>query len=79
VACRNTDYRSEFRRVPLGDIDLQREIRLDRDSGVVSAQTRRYHSAKIDRGTSSVTVVMYQGEKAKEVRRGIPCIDMEVS
>ncbi|KAJ7340576.1 hypothetical protein DFH08DRAFT_874832 [Mycena albidolilacea] len=57
---------SDFRRIPLGDIDLQREIRLDWNLGVVSARTLRYHSAKIDRGTSSVTVAMYQGEKAEE-------------
>ncbi|KAJ7301184.1 hypothetical protein DFH08DRAFT_119461 [Mycena albidolilacea] len=56
---------SDYRRIPMGDIDLQREIRLDRNLGVVSTH-RRYHSAKIDRGTSSVTVAMYQGEKAKE-------------
>ncbi|KAF7337011.1 hypothetical protein MVEN_02137700 [Mycena venus] len=54
---------SDLRRIPLGDIDLQHEIRLDNDSGVVSL--RRVHSAKIDRGRSIVTVAIYQGDGAK--------------
>ncbi|KAF7374134.1 hypothetical protein MSAN_00294700 [Mycena sanguinolenta] len=59
-----------FRTIPLGDLDLQREIHLDRCSGVASL--RRLHSAKIDRGRLDVTVAVYQGESAEtEWRRDI--------
>jgi hypothetical protein len=73
-----TEYCTDYRRIPIGDIDLQREVHLDKHSQVADfwrerRNVRRVYSAKIDRGTSSVTVAMYQGEKAKEVRRGIPC------
>ncbi|KAF7374132.1 hypothetical protein MSAN_00294500 [Mycena sanguinolenta] len=61
-----------FRTIPLREIDLQREIQLDRlgDSGVLSL--RRLYSAKINRRKSTVTVAMYQGEGAEqEWRRDI--------
>jgi hypothetical protein len=66
----------------MGEIDLQRELRLNKHSGVADyrrerCSVRRVYSAKIDCGKSSVTVAMYQGEKAEEVRRGIPCIDVK--
>jgi hypothetical protein len=57
-------YHPDFRRIPLGDIDLQHEIWMG-DSSVV--RSRRLHSAKIYRRKSSVTVAMYQGSGAEEV------------
>ncbi|KAJ7340611.1 hypothetical protein DFH08DRAFT_811821 [Mycena albidolilacea] len=60
-----------YRRIPMGDINLQHEIRLNKHSGVADYRcerrsVRRVYSAKIDRGKSSVTVAMYHGEKAEE-------------
>ncbi|KAJ7669893.1 hypothetical protein DFH06DRAFT_1468648 [Mycena polygramma] len=58
---------SDFRTFPLGDIDLQREIRLNGDSGVVwrrGGPNRRLYSARL--GERSVTVAMYQGDGADE-------------
>lgn len=76
-----TEYCADFRRIPMGDIDLQHELCLDKYSRVADYRRerrsiRRVYSAKIDRGTSSVTVATYQGESAEEVRRGIPCFDL---
>ncbi|KAF7374210.1 hypothetical protein MSAN_00303100 [Mycena sanguinolenta] len=57
---------ADFPRIPMGDIDLQREIRLNKPSGVVSL--RRLHSAKIERGMVRMTrtVAMYQGDGAEQ-------------
>ncbi|KAJ6450162.1 hypothetical protein C8R45DRAFT_1043829 [Mycena sanguinolenta] len=55
---------SDFRTIPLGDINLERETPL-----VCRRQQRairRVYSAKIDGRTSSVTVAMYQGNGARE-------------
>ncbi|KAF7337145.1 hypothetical protein MVEN_02152500 [Mycena venus] len=66
---------SDFRRIPLGDIDLLREIHVDYDSGVVDRHTRmqvrrRVHSARVE--GRSVTAVVYQGNGAdKEWRRDL--------
>jgi hypothetical protein len=59
--------------IRLRDIDLQQEIRLERHSGVVDRQhdrqgVRRMYSAKIEGRDSSVTVAVYQGDGAEEVR-----------
>ncbi|KAJ6462967.1 hypothetical protein C8R45DRAFT_525170 [Mycena sanguinolenta] len=50
--------------IPLGDIDLQREIQLDRRSGVASL--RRLHTARVEGKASDVTVAVYQGAGAKQ-------------
>ncbi|KAJ6512483.1 hypothetical protein C8R45DRAFT_1206575, partial [Mycena sanguinolenta] len=55
---------SGFRTIPFGDIDLQREIQLDHDSGVVTA--RRLHSARIEGSDVARAVAMYQGDNAEE-------------
>ncbi|KAJ6462985.1 hypothetical protein C8R45DRAFT_1026643 [Mycena sanguinolenta] len=57
---------SGFRMIPLGDIDLQREIQLDMVSGVVNR--RKLHSAKLlgAREKSDITVAVYQGAGAKQ-------------
>ncbi|KAJ7928201.1 hypothetical protein B0H13DRAFT_2311740 [Mycena leptocephala] len=61
----------DFRMIPLGDIDLQYEIRVNNDTGVVDRLperqgVRRIYSARIYGRKSRVTVAMYQGESAKE-------------
>ncbi|KAJ7340606.1 hypothetical protein DFH08DRAFT_243021 [Mycena albidolilacea] len=61
----------------MGDIDLQREIRLDKHSGVAEYRrerrsVRKLYSAKIPGQKSSVTVTTYQGENAgKEWQRDV--------
>ncbi|KAJ7340671.1 hypothetical protein DFH08DRAFT_243694 [Mycena albidolilacea] len=62
-----------FRMILLGDIDLQREIRLERYSGLVDRSherarqsVRRVYSASIHGRKPKATVVIYQGENAEE-------------
>ncbi|KAJ7750332.1 hypothetical protein B0H16DRAFT_1550332 [Mycena metata] len=64
----------DFRTIPLGDIDLQRqiradEIRLDQSSGVISRQERgcvqRVYS-KVEGRMSDTTVAVYEGDTAEE-------------
>ncbi|KAF7337140.1 hypothetical protein MVEN_02152000 [Mycena venus] len=59
---------SDFRRIPLGDIDLQHEIRLDFNSRIVHrhsrASVRRVHVARVE--GRSVTAMVYQGNGADE-------------
>ncbi|KAJ6462886.1 hypothetical protein C8R45DRAFT_524257, partial [Mycena sanguinolenta] len=59
--------------IPMGDIDLRRQIRVNEYTGVAysypqRACVRRMHSAKarIDGQKSRVTVAMYQGDDAEE-------------
>jgi hypothetical protein len=57
--------------IPLGDVDLQHEIRVDNKSDVVYRQrerhtVRRVYSAKIEGHKSSVTVAMYQGDGSEQ-------------
>ncbi|KAF7365710.1 hypothetical protein MVEN_00444700 [Mycena venus] len=65
---------SDFRMIPMGDIDLQREILLEKVSGGVDRRcesgwrtVRRVYSAKMNK--VCVTVAMYQGDGAEEVER----------
>ncbi|KAF7340627.1 hypothetical protein MSAN_02134600 [Mycena sanguinolenta] len=70
---------SDFRMIPMGDIDLRHEIRVNERTGVAYSRghracVRRMHSAKarIDGRKSRVTVVIYQGNDAeKEWRKDI--------
>ncbi|KAJ6512466.1 hypothetical protein C8R45DRAFT_1067748 [Mycena sanguinolenta] len=62
----NPTVPSSFRTIPLGDIDLQREIHLDGYSGV--ATLRRLYSAKIEGSGVARTVAIYHGDDAEEVR-----------
>ncbi|KAJ7669888.1 hypothetical protein DFH06DRAFT_1468646, partial [Mycena polygramma] len=59
---------ADYRTFPLGDIDLQREICLDNDTGVVSRRQRegdrRLYSAKVNGQT--FTVALYRGDGARE-------------
>ncbi|KAF7355896.1 hypothetical protein MVEN_00918500 [Mycena venus] len=64
-----TSLPSDFRMIPLGDIDLQHEI--GSDFGAVDRRrgrprVRRVYTAKIKDRKSSVTVAMYQGDGAEE-------------
>jgi hypothetical protein len=67
----------------MGDIDLQREIRLDKHSGVAEHRrerrsVRKLYSANIPGRKSSVTVATYQGDSAGEVCR-ITFLDVQAT
>ncbi|KAF8193834.1 hypothetical protein K438DRAFT_1969136 [Mycena galopus ATCC 62051] len=68
----NAAIPTDFRTIPLGDIDLQREIRVDYESGVLDFNThtrrvvRRLYSAKVDRRKPDMTVALYQGDDAEK-------------
>jgi hypothetical protein len=58
--------------IPLGDIDLQREIRLNGDSAIIDRRDgRRYirkmYTAKIYRKEADMTVAIWEGENAEDV------------
>ncbi|KAJ7245085.1 hypothetical protein C8J57DRAFT_1363010 [Mycena rebaudengoi] len=59
---------SAFQMIPLGDIDLQKEIHLHVEIGIADrrARVRRLYSAKVNHGKSNATVAMYQGNGAEE-------------
>ncbi|KAF7377123.1 hypothetical protein MSAN_00131300 [Mycena sanguinolenta] len=70
--------RSDFRMIPMGDIDLRQEIRVDEciSTGMVNLRckrscARRVHSsrARITGSESNVTVAVYQGKDAEEAWR----------
>ncbi|KAJ7104867.1 hypothetical protein C8R44DRAFT_746129 [Mycena epipterygia] len=61
---------ADFRTIPLGDLDLRKEIRLD-DSGVASRHhgvraARRIYTARIEGKQSGMTAAIYEGEHAEE-------------
>jgi hypothetical protein len=63
---------TDFRMIPLGDIDLQHELRLNKGSAVVGrrcerASVRRVYFARIDGRNAPMTVAMYQGPGTEEV------------
>jgi hypothetical protein len=56
------------RMIPLEDIDLRHEIRVDGDTGVVErAVVRRVYSARVEGRKSKFTVAVYQWNGAEEV------------
>ncbi|KAJ6530783.1 hypothetical protein B0H19DRAFT_1384653, partial [Mycena capillaripes] len=62
---------SDFRMIPLGDIDLQREICLNGDSAIIDCRDgRRYirkmYTAKINREQADMTVAIWEGENAED-------------
>ncbi|KAJ6602945.1 hypothetical protein B0H10DRAFT_651589 [Mycena sp. CBHHK59/15] len=62
---------TDFRVIPVGDLDLRNELRLDRESGVVHRRhgwgaVRRMYSARIHGCKSSMTVAVYQGDNSEE-------------
>ncbi|KAJ7231510.1 hypothetical protein C8J57DRAFT_1533586 [Mycena rebaudengoi] len=61
----------DFRRLPMGDLDLRAEIYLDEGNSVVyrrgkQASARRIYSARIPGVDSKMTVAVYQGSNAEE-------------
>ncbi|KAJ7927344.1 hypothetical protein B0H13DRAFT_2312744 [Mycena leptocephala] len=68
---------TDFRMIPLGDIDLQHEFRLNKAEGSVvvdhrreRTSVRRVYSARIDGRNAPMTVAMYQGPGAEELCSG---------
>ncbi|KAJ6552726.1 hypothetical protein B0H19DRAFT_153732 [Mycena capillaripes] len=58
---------SDFRMIPLGDVDLQHAISAgDVDRNYERARVRKVYSARIDGRMSNMTVAMYQGNGAEE-------------
>ncbi|KAJ6576935.1 hypothetical protein DFH09DRAFT_1310959 [Mycena vulgaris] len=62
---------SDFRTIPMGDLDLRHELRLASGSGVVNRwqgrrSVRRVYSARIPGLKANMTVAVYQGENAEE-------------
>ncbi|KAJ7038414.1 hypothetical protein C8F04DRAFT_360882 [Mycena alexandri] len=71
-----SDVSPDFRMIPMGGIDLQRqirtnEVRVDGDSGVVFRQSRgcvrRVYSAKVEGHRADMTIAIYEGDTAEEV------------
>ncbi|KAJ7023131.1 hypothetical protein C8F04DRAFT_190542 [Mycena alexandri] len=69
------DVPSDLRRIPIGDIDLQRqirvnEVRVDEGSGIIFREARdcvrRVYSAKVEGRKADMTVAIYEGEAADE-------------
>ncbi|KAJ7027342.1 hypothetical protein C8F04DRAFT_1122644 [Mycena alexandri] len=64
----------DFRMIPMGDINLQRQIRMDelrvKNSDVLFPRgrgcMRRMYSAKVEGRKSDMTVAVYEGETAEE-------------
>ncbi|KAJ7153835.1 hypothetical protein C8R46DRAFT_1228126 [Mycena filopes] len=59
----------DFRMIPWGDIDLQRELLVNKESGVVGYRhennfARRVYCAQVDGRASDMTVAVYQGDGA---------------
>jgi hypothetical protein len=64
--------------IPMGEIDLQHEIGVGNESGLVYRQnqlghTRQMYSAKVEGRRSSMTVSIYQGDRAEEVGKFTLC------
>ncbi|KAF7377042.1 hypothetical protein MSAN_00122300 [Mycena sanguinolenta] len=62
---------SDFRMIPLADIDLRHEIRLENSTVLVDhrrkqPRVRRLYSAKVEGRKSTLTVAMYQGINAEQ-------------
>ncbi|KAF7377023.1 hypothetical protein MSAN_00120400 [Mycena sanguinolenta] len=62
---------SDLQMIPLADIDLRHEIRLDNSTVVIDhrrkqACVRRLYSAKVEGRKSNLTVAMYQGDDAEQ-------------
>ncbi|KAJ7664129.1 hypothetical protein B0H17DRAFT_1092222 [Mycena rosella] len=55
---------TDFRVIPVGDLDLRREIRFNSATGVVD---RRMHAARIYGSKSKMNVAIYEGDNTEEV------------
>jgi hypothetical protein len=62
----------DYLRIPLGSIDLCNEIRVDAAAGAVLRMHRRgacrMYSARVECRSTPMTVALYQGDDAEEVR-----------
>ncbi|KAF7377015.1 hypothetical protein MSAN_00119500 [Mycena sanguinolenta] len=63
---------SDFRMIPLADIDLRHEIRWNNSTVVVDhrckqTRVRRLYSAEVEGRKSTLTVAIYQGDDAEQV------------
>ncbi|KAJ7168923.1 hypothetical protein C8R46DRAFT_1218304 [Mycena filopes] len=65
--------RTDFRMIPLGDIDLQHQLFVESGSGIIGLGlsqerrcARRVYSAKVGGRQSNVNVAMYEGNRAEE-------------
>jgi hypothetical protein len=68
MSCEEAEYWTDFRMIPLGDIDLQHDTGvIGRHRGWEHPRVRRVYSATVEGRNSSVTVAMYQGHGAEEV------------
>ncbi|KAJ7050598.1 hypothetical protein C8F01DRAFT_1092255 [Mycena amicta] len=62
---------ADFRKIPLGDINLQRELRVD-DQSVSVYRRREYgcvyrvYSARVEGRRADMTVAIFQGKNAEE-------------
>ncbi|KAF7365950.1 hypothetical protein MVEN_00470400 [Mycena venus] len=64
----------DFRRIPLGDLDLRHEIRFEWDSDTAyrrhyGGSARKFYSARIHGCNTNLTAAVYQGETAEEYLR----------
>ncbi|KAJ7708012.1 hypothetical protein B0H16DRAFT_663801 [Mycena metata] len=64
----------DFRMISMGDIDLQKELMVNKESSAIGRRrerncVRRVYSGKIDGRKSNLTVGVYQGHGAEEVSR----------
>ncbi|KAJ7759762.1 hypothetical protein DFH07DRAFT_817099 [Mycena maculata] len=62
---------SDYRKIPMGDIDLRQEIRFDEDSHVVyrrsvGGSVRRMYSARVNGQNADMTVALYEGDCAEK-------------
>ncbi|KAJ7036905.1 hypothetical protein C8F04DRAFT_1093805 [Mycena alexandri] len=64
-------YRADFRMISMGDIDLQKELTVNKEWSAIGRRrehgcVRRMYSAKVDGRKSDLTVGVYQGHGAEE-------------
>ncbi|KAJ7063847.1 hypothetical protein C8F01DRAFT_1250114 [Mycena amicta] len=70
---------ADFRKIPLGDINLQRELRVD-DRSVSVYRRREYgcvhrmYSAQVEGRKAGMTVAIFQGDNAEEVPMVADCL-----
>jgi hypothetical protein len=69
---RDTYFVTDFRVIPLGDLNLLQEIGIDRGADVVHRKNggksvRRMYTARVHGCKSNMTVALYQGNGAEDV------------
>ncbi|KAF8146348.1 hypothetical protein K438DRAFT_1990884 [Mycena galopus ATCC 62051] len=63
--------RHDFRMVPLGDLDLLHEIRLEDGPGMITRRrsTGKLYHVRVDGRASTMTAAVYQGEEGEQAWR----------